>query len=254
MGTLFVAVDVAVGERGDGATGEVGDEVDRELGEFFEAHDVDAETDGGVEGAARNAPDGDRADEDSETDREAVEGVVERAFGRGGVQDDPGERESEEKLDQERGAGGVRSGTESGFAGEGDDHQRGDEAGEELGDQVGREVFLVVTTAEEDGDGDGGVEMAARDVSAGENHDHERGADRERGEVAAAVNRQTNREHEEERADELDEVFFHNEVEAGGMSDRECVGKRGGGGCAATGWREGDGKAMETWAMGDGGL
>jgi hypothetical protein len=43
--------------------------------------------------------------------------------------------------------------------------------------------------------------MPARDVSAGVDHHHQDGTDSKRGEVAAAADGGTDREHQEERAD-----------------------------------------------------
>ncbi len=48
--------------------------------------------------------------------------------------------------------------------------------------------------------------MAAGDMAAGEDHDHEHGTNGQRSE---RPRRQADGEHEEERADELNEVFFH---------------------------------------------
>ena len=89
------------------------------------------------------------------------------------------------------------------------DEQRGDKPRCELGKPVGRDVPGRAFAAQEHGEGDGGVEMPARHMAAGEDHDHERGADGERGERRAAAHGHADGEHEEEGADELDEVFFH---------------------------------------------
>jgi hypothetical protein len=78
-----------------------------------------------------------------------------------------------------------------------------------LGDPVGEEVAFGKDAAEEGGEGDGGIEMAAGDVSAGEDHDHEDAANGDGREGGAAADGHADGEDEEEGADEFDSVFFH---------------------------------------------
>lgn len=210
-GSSVEAVDLAVGEGGDGGAGEFRNQIHAELGEGLEAHDEDAEADGGVEGAAGNAADGDRADEDGEADGEAVEGVAHGGLGGGGVEDDPAQGEGEEELDDE-GAEARVSGDDGGIDAafeENVDETGGGGAGDELRNPIREDVFLVAAAAEKGGEGDGGVEVSAGDVAAGEDHDHEDRTDGDGGEGRALADSEADGEHEEERADELDDVFFH---------------------------------------------
>ena len=93
--------DEEEGVGGDGGAEEVGEEVDPDVAPLEQPGHHRAERDRGVEGAARDAADRERAGDDREADREAVEGVALRPARRRDVQDDPGEREREEELDDQ---------------------------------------------------------------------------------------------------------------------------------------------------------
>src|SRR5208282_1105369 len=75
-------------------------------------------------------------------------------------------------------------------------------------------VPRLALAADPDGEGDRRVVVAAGDVAAGVDHDHEDRADRHGREAprAGGYHRAAHGEHEEEGADELDEVFFHGSV------------------------------------------
>ena len=98
---------------------------------------------------------------------------------------------------------------------EGNRDQGRQDGGGALREPVGNDIPRFAFAAQPHGEGDRGVEMAARHMAASEDHDHEGGADGERGQGRAAAHTQADGEHEEKRADELDEIFFHREGRTG---------------------------------------
>lgn len=66
-------------------------------------------------------------------------------------------------------------------------------------------------------------------MAAGKNHDHERRADGHGGQGGPTADRHADREDEEERAKEFNEVFFHVGGGCGGVEERIERGKDPGG-------------------------
>src|SRR5438445_11842789 len=80
--SLFVAgINDLEGEGGDGAAGQVRDDVDPNLGEVYQLHHADPHGYRRVEGAPGDGADGECADHHGHTDGQPVERVVRRAFG-----------------------------------------------------------------------------------------------------------------------------------------------------------------------------
>jgi len=89
------------------------------------------------------------------------------------------------------------------------DEERGDKPGDKLGHPVGHDVLRVALAPDEHGERDRGIKVSAGNVSAGENHDHQGRADGQWSEVRVTAHGHADGEDEKERADEFNEVFFH---------------------------------------------
>lgn len=139
----------------------------------------------------------------------AVEGIALGAFGRGRVEHGPGQGEGEEGFNDDgrhqqegaRGCGGSAHHTV-------DDKCRR-RTGCHLGDPVGKEIAAGEFAADEGREGHGRIVVTTGYVTAGKDHDHQDAPDGDGCEVGAAANGEADRGHKEERADELNEVFFH---------------------------------------------
>src|SRR5947207_14431260 len=96
------------GEKGEGAAGQIRDNVDPNLGEAYQLHHANAHGYRRVEGAPGDGANGECADHHGHADSQPVEGVVRRAFGSGDVEHNESERKSEDKLCYER-CGNIRN-------------------------------------------------------------------------------------------------------------------------------------------------
>src|SRR4051795_10170328 len=187
------------------AAEEVGHEVDPDVGPLEKPGNRGAHCDGGVEGAAGDAADRQRAGYHREADGEAVERVALGAAGCGDVQDDPGQGERIDELDDQHlavaGDDGVR------LAAAHVAHQQPrDHRGDELGCDIGAILAGGHPPAQEYRGAHRRVEVAAGHVASGEHHHHQHRPDRNRRQRAGAglVGGHADREHENEHAEELD--------------------------------------------------
>jgi hypothetical protein len=197
-------------QASDQAASHVGGEVDPNVRGVNEFHRYQAEGDGGVEGAAGDATDGEGASHHRHADGQSVEGIAGVAFGGGGVEDDVGEGEGEEEFGDQRGGDVFHFHR---FAGADQEHGGGgcEEPGGDLRNHVRSDVFGLAFAAGPDGEGDGGVVVRGGNVAAGENHDHESGADGERRDDAGGPgdDRATDCENQKKCPDEFGYVFVH---------------------------------------------
>src|SRR6185369_8067647 len=133
-------------------------------------------------------------------------------FRGGDVEDDVGESERADEFRDQGGqdvqVGGVAAAGRFTFQVK-DDEGCGQGA-DDLGDHVGNDICLGATSAQPDGQGDGGVIMRAGDVAAGVDHDHQGQADRQRREGRSRVDDvHTDGQDQKECADKFYEIFFH---------------------------------------------
>ena len=80
-----------------------------------------------------------------------------------------------------------------------------------MGAKVRDDVNGIAFAADPDAEGDGWIEVSARDMAAGENHHGEgrTNCERSHGSGTGGDYRHADREDEKERTDELDQIFFH---------------------------------------------
>ena len=198
-------------QGGNGSAGQVSEDMDPDLGEGHKFHDAQSYGNRWVERAAGKATYGEGASHDGHADGQPVERVVGRAFGRGDIEHDKSEGEGEEKLRHECHGNALDFHRGAALAAEKDGDQSSGYTRRDLSDPIRDYILRVASAAQEDGEGNSGIKMPARDVPGSEDHNHERRADgqgwddsgRSRNDGAA------DGEHEEKSADEFCDVFVH---------------------------------------------
>jgi len=122
------------------------------------------------------------------------------------VQNHEGERERDQELGEQRGAGVRADRGRLRVALQEPDGETREQAGDHLDDGIAEQLGAAGLAAHVHGERDRGVVVRARDVASGIDHHHERGADHERRECGGARLEQdlADREDQEERADRFD--------------------------------------------------
>ena len=183
----------------------------------------------GIDGRAREADAEDVHEGEGEADDQTGERTV-TELGRGNTQDGEHEDEGKDDLDDEAGneaavdtrqtIGTHATGHVNHLAQpkDAEQHEGTDERAYELGDYVAHEVLPAEPTAHKDSQGDGRVDVAARDVADAVGHGDDGQAERQcREQVATATRGVAANEHggtaahegEHERTDKLCDVLLH---------------------------------------------
>lgn len=189
--------------------------------------DLEASSYSRVEGATRDTADRGSTSEDDHTDAETIEEVGTLARVRD-VEDDEGESEGEDELREEglshEFAGGATRVRISDILVTLKEH--GDKTSTEgataLAENVASELQTLILLGEPDGEGDGGVEVATRDITEGEDHSHEHESDGDEIDVGLGVAgdngvvhvNECNSENEQEGTEGLSEVVSQERVES----------------------------------------